>query len=144
MHESGQAVAASLCPSEAVVDDVGEFGQGERLDLDDVGLCVERLRLLGEHRRHRRGFRSGEQHTDLLDVVLQLGAQQPRRTGDAVDAGELVEDQQRRLLGCCFDQKLEQQVERRVGIGPLRRWPRELQLQHAEVDRAADRQRGEP
>ncbi len=126
---------AAVGRRESVVDDGDDLRRAQRPDLDQVGLGVERLGLIGEQHPHHRRFGAGEHQAKRLEVVLQVGAQQSGGLLHAGDAGEFVEDDHRRRVLGGAGEDLEQAVDRHQRIGSL--WSRcpELHSRHAEVQR---------
>ena len=133
----GEVARVAIGRPEPVGDHVSQRPGCERTDVDQLGLTVERSGDVGEHRPHQRQLRPGEHQPDVADVVLQFGAQQAGGAVEAVDAAELVEHDEHRVLAGGGDEPVEKVVDHRHRIGLLGWSPGEHQLDRPEVDLAA-------
>ncbi|MGI9029774.1 MAG: hypothetical protein ACR2HP_07280, partial [Ilumatobacteraceae bacterium] len=117
-----EVVGAPIRCLEAVGHDLGHVGRGEDPELDEVGLGVERLVLLGEDGPHHRRFRSREDQAERLVLRLQMRAQDASRAVDPADAGELVEHQERRRLAGQPGDDLQLSMDGEQRIRSAARW----------------------
>jgi hypothetical protein len=93
------------------------------------------LSLIREQHAHRRRLRSGEDEPQLAVVVLQLRAQHRCPLVDVGDAGELIEDDDQRVLLRGADEDVEERSHGEHGIGPVTAALGKLDTDEAEPDR---------